>query len=94
VQQGSVLGPLLFIVYINNLPNAMEHKAFPILFADETSILITNPNNIPFQSDLNVVYGQRSKWFKRNFLTSNFDNTYFIQFTVRSTYTSDIPNYV
>jgi len=49
------LGPLLFLVYINDLPKAIEHKAIPILFAYDTSILITGPNNIHFQSDLNIV---------------------------------------
>jgi len=55
VPQGLILGPLLFLVYINDLRKAIEHKGIPILFADDTSILITSPNNIHFQSDLNVV---------------------------------------
>ena len=54
VPQGSILGPLLFLVYISDLPKAIEHKAVPILFGDDNSILITSPNNIHFQSNLNV----------------------------------------
>jgi hypothetical protein len=64
VRQGSILGPLLFLVHIDDLPKATKHKVIPILFADETSILITSPNNIQFQSDLNVAFRQLNKWFK------------------------------
>jgi len=39
--QGSILGPLLFILYINNLPNSIMQNVTPIIFADDTSILIT-----------------------------------------------------
>jgi hypothetical protein len=50
---GSILGPLLFLVYTNDLPKAVECKALPILFADDTSILLTSPNNIQMHSDHN-----------------------------------------
>jgi len=68
-------------VYINDLPTAIEHKAIPILFADDTNILISSPNNVKFQSDLNVVFGQLNKWFMTNLLSLNFDKTYVILFT-------------
>jgi len=66
------MGPLLFLAYINDLPNAVEHKAFPILFADDTSILVTSPNGIQMQSEFNAVFEQLNKWFKSNLLFLNF----------------------
>jgi len=56
VPQGSILGLLLFLVYINDLPTAIEYKALPILFADDTSILLTSPNNTQMQSDFNIIF--------------------------------------
>ena len=90
VPQGSILGLLLFLVYINDLPKAVAHKALPILLADVTSILLTSPNNNQMQSDLSVVFKQLNKLFKSNSLLLNFDKTYFIHFTNKSLYTSDI----
>ena len=45
VPQCSMLGPLLFLVYTNGLPRAVEQKALPIVFADDTSILLASTNN-------------------------------------------------
>ena len=50
VPQGSMLGPLLVLLYINDLPNSSEKLSFRI-FADDTNIFFTgsNPNEVEFQ---------------------------------------------
>jgi len=68
VLQGSILGPFLFLVYINDLPKATEHKALPSLLADDTSILLTSPKNIEMQSGSNIIFEQLIKWFKSHSL--------------------------
>jgi hypothetical protein len=85
VPQGSILGPLLFL-----LLKALEHKATPTLFADDTSILIVSPKVIQLQNDSNIAFEQLNKWFEANLLSLNFNKTHFIQFMNKSTCSSDI----
>jgi hypothetical protein len=84
------LGPLLFLLYINDLPNAKINNAIPILFAENTSIIITGQDVHKFQDDLNTTFCQISQWFQLNSLSLNISKTYFNQFASKSSNDSDI----
>jgi len=80
VPQGSILGPLLFIIYINDLPATINNLSQPILFADDTSVTITSKNISDFCSIGNSVLSEMNKWFIANKLVLNFDKTKVIKY--------------
>jgi hypothetical protein len=84
------LGPLLFLTYINDLPNAVEPTAIPVMLADDTSILIKSPTNVQLQGNLNSVMDKLNGWFQYNLITLNLRKTYFFQFINKSICFSDI----
>jgi len=77
---------LFFLIYINDLPNIIADPSKLILFADDTSIIITNPNASKFKEDINNIIDNINDWFKGNALSLNFDKTYFLQFRPRNNY--------
>jgi len=72
VPKGSILGLLLFLLYINNFPKIIKVNSKPLLFADDTSLIITRPNPIDFKRDNTIAFVQLNEWFNANSLFLNY----------------------
>jgi hypothetical protein len=83
VPQGCVLGPLLFLIYINDLSLTISKIANPILFAHDTSIIVSNTSPEEFKSNISLVLIETIDWFQSNLLTLNCDKTHFLQFLTK-----------
>ena len=74
VPQGSVLGPLLFLIYINDIANTSSILKFQ-LFADDTCIFLSHKNRSTLETQLNNELSKVSNWLIANKLSLNVDKT-------------------
>ena len=79
VPQGSVLGPLLFLLYINDLPNVSKLLTF-YLFADDTNIYLSSPDLLKLQKTMNRELRKIRKWLAANHLALNIEKTNYVIF--------------
>ena len=79
VPQGSVLGPLLFLIYINDLPSVSKVLSFYV-FADDTNIFYSSRDLITLQKVMNRELKKVKKWLDANQLALNIDKTKFVIF--------------
>jgi len=81
VPQVSVLGPLFFLLHVNDLPKIINKTSASIIFADDTSILFAVPNLIDLNKNIHIVFTTLNKWLRANKLSSNFNKTNDVHFT-------------
>ena len=79
VPQGSVLGLLLFLIYINDLPNVSKFLSF-YLFADDTNIYFEATDFVSLQKIMNQELKYVKKWLHANKRALNIEKTNFVLF--------------
>ena len=89
VPQGSILGPILFKIYINDFPKCLRYSSC-LAFADDTTILISEKNQKNLYNNANEELNNIDNWLVTNKLSLNIDKTKCMHFKTLNTPTSNL----
>lgn len=78
VPQGSILGPLLFILYTNDVPLITDHLT--TLYADDTSVVVRSSSG-DLAGEIGGIAAKFEDWFSQNDLKLNLSKTKFVKFS-------------
>ena len=93
VNQGSVLGPLLFLIYMNDIQYAVPNAKLK-LFADDTNLFLHNSDPAKLFDSANTSMSQLSKWFTTNGLSLNLSKTCYSIFGTKLKVTPEFKLYI
>ena len=82
VPQGSILGHLLFILYVKKLPATFTNMK-TIQYADDTTLLDHDTNSVQLQLSMNTTLQRVHEWFADNNLSLNLHKTEMVKFSLK-----------
>ena len=80
VPLGSILGPLFFLIFVNDLNNSTTKVLDPVLFADDTNLFCSDNNMRALFETANQELSQINDWFLVNKLSLNVEKTKYMLF--------------
>ena len=75
---------MVFLLYISDLPHSIKENNKIVLFADDTSLIISNSDPIKFRDDANKILQHIQEWFNANLISLNWEKTHFMHFTTKN----------
>lgn len=83
VPQGSILGPVLFLIYVNDLVSSLPSWTYTSLFADDTHVGVRDKCNNELDIKIKKVLDTLKEWFNNNGIILNADKSVIMQYQTR-----------